>query len=977
MTKKYSTKRSLVASALALLLCLTMLAGTTFAWFTDSVTSANNIIKTGKLDVEMYWADGTLAVPTDDEGWTDASTGAIFDYDNWEPGYVQARHIKIANEGSLALKYKVNVVANGEVSDLSDVIDVYYIDPAVQIADRTELTAVRKLGTLTEVLANLGTSGNGTLLAGDNDTITIAFKMQESAGNEYQNKSIGTDFSIQILASQLASEEDSFDNQYDAEATYPKVSTVVFKAPTTRDEVLPVGNANIVLPAGSEAGTYQAVISNLEEYVDQEGNTVVAFELDLTKDGVKVENDGVTEYQVSYFIGLNKNLGRVLHKGAPIEGATYDAATGYVHFTVSDFSPFQIDSYTSLIRTADELADNLAKGGTFVLANDVDLAGIEWIPAGTADVPFAGTFDGNGYTVSNLTVKNSDYASFIAYADASAVIRNVDFANVNIVSTKHAAGVVCQAPSGVTLENVTVSGNITAPSYAGGLVHNVANAVIKNCASFANVSASRAGGIASWVTVNATLENVVNYGAVTGTTGASGIAHGFAGTVKNAVNYGPVTAEGYEPAAGIAGVQKGASTYAYCANYGKIVSKLDDANASAAGILGQTPGSAATLVYCANYGSIVAEQSYAAGIAYSLYGQINASYCYNNGSVNGADGAGAIAPKAQYGTADKASYCLNAGAINSANGVVYLGSKNNVSCYDLSTGTLVEVGKTDAVAFETALAVLNGGADAEFFASANGTIAPAGASVTLVSNSDELEAALKAGKDIVFANDIVVTKDWDNRYTGAKTTAPIAIDGAGRSITFLGTVSDAGNYHAAFRFQAAATVKNLTFDMSGVAGTGTWLRAISAASDLVVDRCTFIGSDNYTKDNAVVIGDINTSAQINVTASITNSTFINWRRGISDNENAKELKSVVISGNSFDKANVYVSAYESVTFTGNVMEDSLISITSYTNAANVKVVATGNVLDADYAVYNVIGSASKVFGAANVTAQDDFVVNAR
>jgi predicted ribosomally synthesized peptide with SipW-like signal peptide len=119
---------SLVVSVVAILVLFAMLIGSTFAWFTDSSTSSNNIIKSGKLDVGMYWANGKEEV--DGAQWIDAQTGAIFNYDRWEPGYVEVRHIKIANLGSLAFKYKVMFVANGEVSDLADVIDVYYIDPA-------------------------------------------------------------------------------------------------------------------------------------------------------------------------------------------------------------------------------------------------------------------------------------------------------------------------------------------------------------------------------------------------------------------------------------------------------------------------------------------------------------------------------------------------------------------------------------------------------------------------------------------------------------------------------------------------------------------------------------------------------------------------------------------------------------------------------------------------------------------------------
>lgn len=221
MTNKSRTKQALFISALSLFLSFAMLLGTTYAWFTDTVSSSNNIIISGNLDVEMYWADGTEAVPTDVAGWNDASTGAIFNNDKWEPGYAVVRHIKIANVGNLALKYKVNILANGEVSDLADVIDVYYVDPAIQIADRTALTDANKLGTLTEVLAGLDESGNGALKGGEADTITIALKMRETAGNEYQNKSIGAEFSIRLIATQLSYESDGFDDQYDKDAEYP------------------------------------------------------------------------------------------------------------------------------------------------------------------------------------------------------------------------------------------------------------------------------------------------------------------------------------------------------------------------------------------------------------------------------------------------------------------------------------------------------------------------------------------------------------------------------------------------------------------------------------------------------------------------------------------------------------------------------------------------------------------------------------
>lgn len=226
MKKTYSTKKALLASALSLFLCVAMLAGSTFAWFTDSVTSDNNIIQTGNLDVEMFWAEGGEAVPAaGDAAWTDASTGAMFKHGNWEPGYAQARHILIANEGSLALNYSLRIVANGVVSKLADVIDVYCFEAATQL-QRGDLTDAVKLGTLVDVLGtqnNLSKKIVGSLTAGTTRDLTLVLKMQETAGNEYQSMDLGCSFSVELTATQMAYEKDSFGNNYDENALSAKV----------------------------------------------------------------------------------------------------------------------------------------------------------------------------------------------------------------------------------------------------------------------------------------------------------------------------------------------------------------------------------------------------------------------------------------------------------------------------------------------------------------------------------------------------------------------------------------------------------------------------------------------------------------------------------------------------------------------------------------------------------------------------------
>ena len=253
MKQSKHTKRALLASILSVVVCVAMLVGSTFAWFTDSVTSGNNKIVAGNLDVAMEWRDGKED-PSAAEGWQDASGTAIFSYDLWEPGYTEARHVRISNKGNLALKYEIRIAANGEVSKLADVIDVYYIKGGRQLTGRADLTDENKIGTLKEVLANPA-AATGHLSKDGKDVATIALKMQEGAGNEYQGESIGTDFTIQLVATQYTEENDSFDNQYDKDAAIPSSGKVLVDALNNPDiKEITVGES-IILGEGAYAGS--------------------------------------------------------------------------------------------------------------------------------------------------------------------------------------------------------------------------------------------------------------------------------------------------------------------------------------------------------------------------------------------------------------------------------------------------------------------------------------------------------------------------------------------------------------------------------------------------------------------------------------------------------------------------------------------------------------------------------------------------
>ena len=238
-----------------------------------------------------------------------------------------------------------------------------------------------------------------------------------------------------------------------------------------------------------------------------------------------------------------------------------------------------------------------------------------------------------------------------------------------------------------------------------------------------------------------------------------------------------------------------------------------------------------------------------------------------------------------------------------------------------------------------------------------------------------LEKALKSltsGATLTLLADITVDYDWDARFAGAKIAVPVTIDGNGHKLTFKEKVYDGGNQVAVFRFENDATVKNLTFDMTGAkSGWGTRFRAISAKGDLTVDNCTFIGNGSENNTRAIIFGEGSGTAISEVEVSVTNSTFINWQRGVSDNENGQDAKSVVLTGNRFTNAAVYISATDVITFTGNTVESNYVNIKSYTDSENLVVTATGNTLTSNGEGNNMnkIDVASK-----NVTAQPEFYI---
>ena len=225
MNSKKTTKHALMSSVVALLLCCAMLIGTTFAWFTDTASTAVNKIQAGTLDVALEMYDGANWVSAEGKTLQFKVNGAIPAAGTqilWEPGCTyELPALRVVNKGNLALKYKVIITGINGDATLNDVIDW-------------------TIGTVA-----LGTEQH--LAVGANNEFTIKGHMQESAGNEYQGKSIDG-IGITVIATQATGEEDSYDGTYDENAEYP---VVVSSQTAFAETVAASENSNIVLSAGT------------------------------------------------------------------------------------------------------------------------------------------------------------------------------------------------------------------------------------------------------------------------------------------------------------------------------------------------------------------------------------------------------------------------------------------------------------------------------------------------------------------------------------------------------------------------------------------------------------------------------------------------------------------------------------------------------------------------------------------------------
>ena len=390
MTKKnHVSKFALVGSVVALVLCFAMLFGTTYAWFSDTVSSGRNNIIGGNLDVDLEysadmqnWTPVTATTKIFAESHEPGADGAVKEDNLWEPGHVEVAYLRVSNPGTLALKYQVSGYFTNEVKGtnkanqqfaISDFLKVGAVDVTAVFANRDAAVAAVEANAVDLADYSIAKE-NVQLLPGQTDNVfALVIYMPEATGNEANpidpEHLPSLELGVTLLATQTPYEDDSFDDQYDADAdgkpdipggfqmitvmasTSAEVLDAIANAPTDGTPVTIQLTADMPQASGFKVNAGQNITLDLNGYTydatiptvgstgtetngcqllkgstvtikngtfecngqNANGNIAIQNYCDLTLEDVIVDCSGVAVPQYSY--ALSNNCGHVTIKG--------------------------------------------------------------------------------------------------------------------------------------------------------------------------------------------------------------------------------------------------------------------------------------------------------------------------------------------------------------------------------------------------------------------------------------------------------------------------------------------------------------------------------------------------------------------------------------------------------------------------------------------------------------------------------------
>ena len=471
MTNSKSTKRALLSSAFAILICVAMLVGTTFAWFTDTASTGVNKIQAGNLDIELQmkdndgkWvnAEGKI-LPFLVEGKIPADGTQIL----WEPGctyYVP--EVRVLNKGNLAVKFEYIPEALGVTGKLAEVLELVFKTPVDANGEEVNIEP--------EILK----PGEAS------PAWSFGYHMLESAGNEYQNAT-ATGICVTVVATQATYEKDSIDDQYDKDAEYPisvttgdelqaivsnataPVNIVLTNSITTNNFVIPEDkdvtldlNGRTVTNAGSHTILNKGHLTLTDSSADKsgqiislKGNTAALRNGDnavCVVEGGTISRDGAngnTWHVVENFGKMTFNGGKVVLKNgngfAITNGWNYfDPGASTTH-AVMEINALELDTDSSGIkncRYGDLTVNDVTVRSTGYWALSNDYLGTAVINGGTlTSNSFKAVSNGAAMTVNGGTFDGTEGFFVQSYATFT-VLNGGTFANMNIDALSNYVG---------------------------------------------------------------------------------------------------------------------------------------------------------------------------------------------------------------------------------------------------------------------------------------------------------------------------------------------------------------------------------------------------------------------------------------------------------------------------------------------------------------------------------------------------------
>ena len=419
MTSSKSTKRALLTSALALLMCVTMLVGATFAWFTDTASTGVNKIQAGNLDIEVkYTLDG--------ETWKNLDEATdIFQKGLWEPGHTEVVALKFKNNGDLALKYNINMNIVDETVGINKSEQEY------------KLSDYLKVKTLSQEASLIGDICIGMAFSARNDglgyTATANFKdatvldhdlflapgevgnylimkvyMPETVGNEANaistEKAASINFGLNVVATQVPYEKDSFGNTYDKDAKYPDV-------------------------AYTQASTQEELNAALNNPTDANGNPTSKIAVDLKKGSYTLPGDKMGNKEISITgtkdTVIDLKASTAAHNASiTMEGVTVESTNG---------------NYTGIQHAAATIfKDCVIKGQPFLYAKDAQYINC------TFEQDSSDAYNVWTYGAGNVLFKDCTFncagKSVLIYNEGSINGQTVEFKNCKFNATTQVAG---------------------------------------------------------------------------------------------------------------------------------------------------------------------------------------------------------------------------------------------------------------------------------------------------------------------------------------------------------------------------------------------------------------------------------------------------------------------------------------------------------------------------------------------------------